>query len=784
MIRLGLRLSVRGGREAAARLAITAAAVAVGVAVLLTVLASYHAFQAANKTPNWQDTLPAQASAATADTAGLELWNYSQDTYKNATIHRLDVAPLGANAPVPPGISRLPGPGEYYASPALAALLRQAPSDEFGDRFPGRMIGEIGDQALTGPTELVVYVGHRPDQLASAASTIKVDHINTGPQSTVWTSYFRTAFAVGALALLFPILILIGTATRLSAARREERFAALRLLGATARQINVIASIDAMASALLGTLLGIGLFLAVRPAVAGSGVTGARHFGFQVTPTIWGYLGVLGCVPVASALAALVSLRRVRISPLGVSRRATPPAPRVLRVIPLLVGVALFVVGLAMTDKQSIGTPTYPGLIVILMGLVVGGPWLTARAAVLLERLRGSASSLLAARRLADNPKAAFRSVNGLVLAVFLGTMLAGLLPAITSMTDTPSVSALSNVLVANVTGNCGGSCSRGNLTPEEMAQAATQQGLEPSDSAPLLAGLRAMRGTSVVPIYTNPRPPSSAGWTSGPTSAYTGSQGPPGPQTASLDPTSEHGHGGDSIIVCADLRLIPALGACRAGLSEVEVQPTVDSDNPRDSARPIVTAADIGATDKASTLRLQTMLVKVSDSSMLERVRTYVASHTALGTLALAPKTIGEEVQARRAVAETVQRLFDVAVIVTLLTAGCSLAVSVGGGLVERKRPFSLLRLSGTPARVLYRVVLLESVLPLVAATVLAAGLAYGMAVLTVHRMAPVGTPLPMLGGGYYLTIGAGLAASLAVIALVLPMLRRLTSPETARFE
>jgi hypothetical protein len=46
MLRLGLRLTLRSGREALVRLCITAAAVAVGVALLLGVLAEFHAFQA------------------------------------------------------------------------------------------------------------------------------------------------------------------------------------------------------------------------------------------------------------------------------------------------------------------------------------------------------------------------------------------------------------------------------------------------------------------------------------------------------------------------------------------------------------------------------------------------------------------------------------------------------------------------------------------------------------------------------------------------------------------
>ena len=68
-------------------------------------------------------------------------------------------------------------------------------------------------------------------------------------------------------------------------------------------------------------------------------------------------------------------------------------------------------------------------------------------------------------------------------------------------------------------------------------------------------------------------------------------------------------------------------------------------------------------------------------------------------------------------------QRLIYIAVALTLIVAGCSLAVPVGGSLVERKRPFTLLRVTGTPTSTLYRVVFLEAVLPLVAATVVAGG-------------------------------------------------------------
>ena len=60
------------------------------------------------------------------------------------------------------------------------------------------------------------------------------------------------------------------------------------------------------------------------------------------------------------------------------------------------------------------------------------------------------------------------------------------------------------------------------------------------------------------------------------------------------------------------------------------------------------------------------------------------------------------------------------IVIIVSLVSAGCGLAVSIVGGLTERRRPFSLLRLAGVPLGLLRRVVLLESLVPLASVAVL----------------------------------------------------------------
>ena len=155
MFRLSLQLALRSGREGLLRLLITAAAVAVGVALLLGVLAEFHAFQANASKPCWSCTQGA-AVPRTLPSHG-DLWNNSVDFYQGQTISRLDVAALSPNAPVPPGVPRLPPPGDYYASPALAALLRTVPADELGARFPGKLIGTIGQAGLNGAGDLAIY---------------------------------------------------------------------------------------------------------------------------------------------------------------------------------------------------------------------------------------------------------------------------------------------------------------------------------------------------------------------------------------------------------------------------------------------------------------------------------------------------------------------------------------------------------------------------------------------------------------------------------------------------
>jgi uncharacterized membrane protein YhaH (DUF805 family) len=733
MLRLGLQLSLRSGREGLVRLLITAAAVAVGVALLLGVFAEFHAYQANANKPCWSCTQGTSVPAA-LPTHG-ELWNNSVDFYQGQTISRLDVAGLGLDAPVPPGIAQLPPAGDYYASPALAALLRIVPADQLGERFPGKLVGTIGQAGLTGASDLAIYIGYTPAQVNAIPGTQWVTSISSAPAQAVFSPFFRIAFLVGVLAVVFPMLVLISTATRLAADRREERFAALRLVGGTPGDIRVVAAVEAILSGFLGAVLGTVIFLLVRPALAGAALVGTQYFESDLTPTVAGYVAMLVGVPIAAAIAALISLRRVQISPLGVSRRATPKRPTFWRLIALVIGVGVFVYGLAKTTRDGIGAPAYPGLILTMIGLVIAGPWLTAQAARLFGRTASGSSALLATRRLADNPKGAFRAVTGLTLAVFLGTMVGLIVPALNETEVTPTAGALSNILVGQV-------------------------GLPVAAGQKLIGGISAIPGAAVYPLYD-------------------------------LQPPGE-GLGPTLIAVsCADMRAVGGLGQCAPGLRAVQVMDnSLFDDNPRYETKPIVDAASPTYTGKLTTLPLQTVLVKVNSQVTLERVRTYLAVNAppqvggGYGSSPTPPRTFGETLQIRTARAATFEKILYAAIALTLIVAGCSLAVSVGGGLVDRKRPFTLLRVSGTPVSVLSLVVMFEAAVPLVAATVVAAGIAYGTALMAFLRLAPVGTAIPQLGRDYYEIMGAGLVIAFGVITVTLPLLRKMTAPSTIRFE
>ncbi|MFI5081378.1 MAG: FtsX-like permease family protein [Streptosporangiales bacterium] len=785
MIPLGLRLVISGGREAITRLVVLAVAVGLGVGLLLTAVAATNAVTTWDNRHAWYWTGTAWVPPGPATGVAPLWWHPGSDIFDGQTISRFDVAATGASSPVPPGIPRDPGPGQYYASPALAALLRAAPANQLAGRYPGHLAGTIGDAALPSPDSLVIIIGRTPAQLAHTPNSVRVTSISrtelgwpvprteANPQGLTYApldpgggaSAIDLILSVVALAILAPVLIFIATATRLSAARREERFAAMRLAGATRRQVSLLAATESTVAGILGVAAGFAIFFLLRIPVAGIPFIGQPFFPSELTLSLRDILAVAIGVPVFAAVAARLALRRVHISPLGVARRATPKPPRAWRVVPLLAGLAELGFWTIHGHPASISGQIQAfmsSFLLIIVGLFIAGPWLTMAAARAMARWTSRPATLLAARRLADDPRAAFRAVSGLVLALFITTVAVVAITTQNAKELTRFGSAAeANVLTDQV------SQGAGNPGPGAPGMRAGEAGPGPAaPAAPLtaqLSGIPGVQGVLVVradPRLTIPGTFHNLG----------ANQGISGPIQA-------------GVVSCAQLATVPALGRCPAGAATARF-PSDGFNGPlfgTDATAITWPAANVPAT-RLDTLGVDAINVAANGTTpAVEQARTVLENAPAYPSVS-ALSTLSDIVALDHSQNSDYQQLANVVILISLPIAGCTLAAGIAAGLADRKRPFSMLRLTGARLATLRRVVALEGAVPLLAVAAVAIGTGFAGAAMfaTEAQQHPMVAP----GAAYYLLTAGGIIVSLGIIAATFPLLARITGPEIARNE
>jgi hypothetical protein len=232
--------------------------------------------------------------------------------------------------------------------------------------------------------------------------------------------------------------------------------------------------------------------------------------------------------------------------------------------------------------------------------------------------------------------------------------------------------------------------------------------------------------------------------------------------------------------VSCSQLAATPVLGRCHDGEEAAEVDPhfgsgVINTDSPM--AERVWPPATLSAAE-VQRLPVDTVVVATDGSGpAIERARTVLGLAF---PRTFPPQTLTELDDRNTQMMSQYRRLADIAILVSLPIAGCSLAVSVVGGLADRRRPFSLLRLTGTPLGVLRTVILLEAVVPLLVTAAVSAAAALLSAQLFLR--AQLSQTLQPLGTEFYVLVLAGLLTSVAVIASTLPLLARTTGPEAAR--
>ncbi|OLF04494.1 hypothetical protein BLA60_40630 [Actinophytocola xinjiangensis] len=767
---LGLRLAV-SGRSSLTRFLLSAVGIAIGVAVLLvgaSVGNIAHQHQVRDATTSF-----AANSDVPVDGVDPLYWSLDPTVFHGDRVERFYVHAAGENAPVPPGLDRVPAPGEQVVSPALADLLSSPEGELLTPRLSAEVIGTLPDSAVPEPGDLITYVGADASFVGSDGA-VPTYGFDPTVRDEPLPPEMLVVLTVGVVVLLLPVFIFVSTSARVAGAERDRRLSALRLVGAGARQVRRISAAEAVVSALAGLVLGAGLFLFVRLFAEDIELSGRRVYREDVVPDPVLAVLIVLAVPGLAVATAQFAMRRTIIEPLGVVRYARPVRRRGWwRLALVTAGVA----ALLYSGSAGRGSDLWIALLVVgtallLVGVPVLLPWLVERV---VRRLSGGPSSWqLAIRRLQLDSGTAARVVGGVAV------VLAGAI-------------ALQTILMTAETslGDRGISSGKPSIEVLVSDESLIEPVVEDLSALPSVRGAYAVSDETAFVAGREDRPDLTQTYlsvmdcdavralagatecTDGDVFARAGYEAPPAPGTSLefrdyVDPVEG-----------ADVAVGP-VG------DEYEVTGTwtvpkarnlPESPNLRVGGTLIVTPGALGGVvlpDVRTMVHVDSGELTGDD---VERIRNAVAAHEwRIYTYVLGDVSAGS---ARQAFTTVSSGLYGGAVF-TLLVAGVSLLVLALEHIRERRRPLAVLVASGVPKAVLGRSLLWQVVLPILLGVVVAVVTGVGLAWLVVRSM-NVSLAVDWLGVGV-LSAGSVLLA-VAVSALTLPFLRsatRLTSLRT----
>ena len=737
MSRIALtRLLVANDRSARRRLAGIVAGVMVGVALFLMLLAAAQAFPERSMRSSWASTalmpgLPGQSNHTDlqpdhALTAGELAVATNVDVVGNQTITVLRVAlpKSGTTSVKIPGSDIVPKPGEYLASPALAKRIASLPADQLGDRY-GKQVGVLSPEAVEGPDSLVAVVGTDLGTVATSNFYIPPQVVTSFQGIPYENEAYRIATIVGAIAVLVPALLLVGIVTDLGAAQRAERFATLRLIGATPQQVARTAALEIGATTFLGALAGVALYLALIPLATQITLKSSR---FYYSDLLRSPVNAVIAVVVTTAGAAAVAwwrTRRADLGPLGGSRERTERRPRLISLAPVILGTA----GLISTPTvahQNSDLTIYllpVSFLCAMLGLLWAGPvltWWVARGGRALAR---SAAQVIGFNRITQHPRAVFRAVAGVVVAVYAMTVFA---VAITVAAGTRDVTQ-------------GG----GHLSPTSL------------EATPAVSDEGALN------------------------SAVDQLAAVPGVTTVTVGRISGDGKQDSRVILEADKA--EALGAPHVASPDGAVSISTRWLYENAAASPSPVSAEELASAREHGAPIVLVGTDPASPGAVERARTALAtSGLALGTAPTSPSSI--QALQDTAMENQFAQLGYIGILIAAGISAVSLGVSTVAALLGRRRVLGLLRLVGMPAATLRSMVSYETMLPAVTALAMSIGLGWLTAWALVGGVS--GRRISWPGGGYWLALGACLALVVVAALASARYGRRMLAGTTVRFE
>ena len=764
---MGARLALAGGRDGWVRTAMTAVGVGLGVAVLLVAAAAPTMLSARNARGDARDDYPIGVPQVPRSSATLLVASFDT-TFRDISIHGRIVQPEGPRAPLPPGVSAYPRPGELVVSPALRDLLASPSGALLRQRLPGRIVGTIAPAGLQGPSEAAFFLGSdslvAPTQNSGSGEARRIDHFGNGRPSEPTDPVLLLLIVIIVVVLLLPIAVFVATAVRFGGDRRDRRLAALRLVGADQRMTRRLAAGEALLGALGGLVIGAGFFAIAREIAGRITLYDISVFPSDVRPSALLAVLIVVTVPAAAVLVTVASMRRTIIEPLGVVRRGMGARRRLWwRLLLPLAGAAMLyplIGGVSVNGTQANQYQVAAGAVLLLVGVVVLLPWVVEAT---VRRMRGGPVSWqLAMRRLQLDSGTAARVVSGVAVAVAgaiaLQMLFAGVTPDYRHVTGADPARAQAELSLRN--GSTVMSAAQANAAIRAttgvrdvytvMTLYASEINDEANSGTVLVGDCAALAQVAVLPTCTD-----------GDVFAVRG-QG-----DASGLPVS-----GKPVLIGDDDTSDEPRWTVPATTRNVDSRTDPQG---IDWTAILATPASIPTADLAQATTMSYVSLDPSVPDAIDLLRNTAAKISPQVQV----QTLSASDESRRFA--NIRRGLFAGSIVTLLLIGASLLVTMLEQLRERRRMLAMLVAVGTPRGALARSVLWQATVPMVLglAVAIVGGLAFGSVLLRI-----VNTPLRIDWLSVVGLTGAGAGVVLVVTLGCIAALWRLMRPEGLRTE
>ena len=260
--------------------------------------------------------------------------------------------------------------------------------------------------------------------------------------------------ALFASVLLVPSLLgLLTQAARANLGGREEHLAVLRLIGATAGEVRGMMILESLRQALVGLVLGSVLYVVTCPAWSLLAFQEKRVGAWEmltwwVIPVAWIVVLVL------AACSVWLALRRVAVTPLGVTKKIPPKGQSVITLVLSVVGAVLLYRYLS-----SLTIAPEADALEFVVVLVVAGGILTVNALIavgviqLLARLSyrmPGAANYVATRRVGRGAKTTWKRVTALYFVAFIGGV-GGWFSAVPEIDEAPALMMIAGDIPSGV---------------------------------------------------------------------------------------------------------------------------------------------------------------------------------------------------------------------------------------------------------------------------------------------------------------------------------------------